>query len=128
MNNLSLYQEGNWIINKAENQYYIYIAKEGEYFLVDPILTARVLTHQDLLHPIPIDRNKISVCGFRQDGDIYFHVIQEPGPVCLRFVSPDSIQLYFQGKESPELIHIHELQNAYHLLTGKKLPVNLAGI
>lgn len=121
-------QPGNWLVDKTENQYYTYLATEGDYILVDPILSPPFRRHHALVRPVTIDRSKISVCGFAQQEHYYLHTTREIAPVYLHFISPGSVKLRYLDKESAELFFIHEVQNAYLLLTNEMLEVNLTGI
>lgn len=94
----------------------------------------------DEIEPIPITEELLLKIGFKKDRNGYFSYGEYNDELSIRFSSnytfieyanlcfnPEDVTEtnYSSSLEFPNTLHLHTLQNIWHLLTGKELEIKL---
>lgn len=94
----------------------------------------------DDIFPIPITEERLLKIGFKKDRNGYFEYSEYNDELSIRFsenytfieyanlhFNPEDVTEtnYCSSLEFPNTLHLHTLQNIWHLLTGKELEINL---
>lgn len=92
------------------------------------------------IFPIPITKELLEKIGFKKGRDGYFNYIECNDELSIRFspnytfieyanlhFNPEDVTEtnYSSSLEFPNTLHLHTLQNIWHLLTGKELEIKL---
>ncbi|MBI2730365.1 MAG: hypothetical protein HYX40_06390 [Sphingobacteriales bacterium] len=115
----------NWLLDRQQNQYKI-VKSKGVYLeLID--YNKRISFHPlSELEGIKINEHNLSVSGFKASSDNYWYHQEMVGFVIFK-VQGGPWQLHYKG-QGKIIFCIHELQNAFYLLTNTTLEINLYGI
>lgn len=100
----------------------------------------RGLITYDEIEPIPITEELLLKIGFKKERDGYLHYSDHNDEFSIKFVlgyafieyanlcfNPEDVTEtnYGSSLEFPNSLHLHTLQNIWHLLTGKELEIKL---
>ena len=92
------------------------------------------------VEPIPITEEQLLKCGFKKDRNGYLNYEEYNDELSIRFsenytfieyanlhFNPEDVTEtnYCSSLEFPNTLHLHTLQNIWHLLTGKELEIKL---
>lgn len=95
---------------------------------------------KDILQPIPITEELLLKIGFKKKRDGYLHYSDHNDEFSIKFdlgyafieyanlcFNPEDITEtnYGSSLEFPNTLHLHTLQNIWHLLTGKELEIKI---
>lgn len=98
-----------------------------------------LLTYGEI-EPIPVTKELLLEIGFKEKRDGYLHYRDNNDELSIKFASgyvfinyanlifnPEDVTEtnYSSSLEFPNTIHLHTLQNIWHLLTGKELEIEL---
>lgn len=98
-----------------------------------------LLTYGEI-EPIPVTEELLLKIGFKEKGNGYLHYRDNNDELSIKFglgyvfvnhanliFNPEDVTEtnYSSSLEFPNTIHLHTLQNIWHLLTGKELEIEL---
>lgn len=120
------FQLGNWVIYHPEGNYCTIKS-------LSPIITLEGALKNyhctiDQIGKIKITEYKLQVCGFTVRFPKYIKQINDNFFIALAFSSFGIYKLYLNDDELCKIQYIHQVQNAYHTITGEFLPGNLFGV
>lgn len=118
---------GNWLLDETEGHFCVFLGATDCVIQLERFDKRKYNGVQALLKPIPITRDRLSLCGFRQQKDDFCLLISNDVKVSAQFVANGVVRLFCNNKESPVISSIHKLQNELYSLTGKELEINLFG-
>jgi len=124
--NYSEFQVGNWVIYFPEGNYCT-IKSLSPKLILEGALQNYPSTIE-CIGKIEITEDKLQVCGFDIQYPRFIKKFNNEIYVALVFSSSGVYRLYKNDEEFCEVQFIHQVQNAYHKITGELLRGNLYGV
>ena len=124
--NYSEFQIGNWIIYLTEGNYCTIKSLSPKLILEGA--KRNFITTIECIEVIDITEDKLQVCGFDVQNPRFIKKATNEICVALVLSSFGVYRLYKNNDEFCKVKYIHEVQNAYHKITGELLRGNLYGV
>lgn len=124
--NYDEFQIGNWVVYLPEDNYCTIKSLSPKLILEGALQNYSTTIH--LIGKIKITEDKLRVCGFRGQENIFIKNSSNEIRVALFLSSPGVYTLCKNEQEFCSVQFIHQVQNAYHEITGELLRGNLYGV
>lgn len=124
--NHDTFQVGNWVVNLTEGNY-------CKIKSLPPNLILKGIRHDypttiERIGKIKVTEDKLKVLGFKTLDSRLMKTSSNKIHVALVFSSSGVYKIYKNDEEFCNVQFIHQVQNAYHKITGELLQGNLYGV